>query len=233
MAFILLLSGVSPFSPVFQMDFRDFRVQALHELILWLYLGALIGFSGLACGFVSRRSGVSNARFAAPLCGFHWSISGQTFLFFDFHGTAAHSQYHHPLIIQIASITGVYGVSLLIVMVNSAIAAISYPFIMRREKTRQLFSRIPLKRGKLALVVTATSRTALALFYGHIVISRPIVGERVKVSVLQGNVSQTTKWDQKYKKFRMQTYADLTRESSKNGPALIIWPESATPNSTH
>ena len=41
-------------------------------------------------------------------------------------GLLAHSQYQHPLVIQVASVAGVYGVSFLVVAVNAALAALIY-----------------------------------------------------------------------------------------------------------
>jgi len=81
----------------------------------------------------------------------------------------------------------------------------------------------------MALVVTAVLLTSMTLLYGHMILSKPIVGEKVRVSVVQGNIDQSNKWNPKYEKFIMQTYADLTREAVEDGPALIIWPETATP----
>jgi apolipoprotein N-acyltransferase len=67
------------------------------------------------------------------------------------------------------------------------------------------------------------------LSYGFFRILNPISGEEIKVSLIQGNIEQSKKWDAKYASFIMQTYADLSQKASKENPMLIIWPETATP----
>jgi len=127
-------------------------------------------------------------------------------------------------------------------MVNSAIAGMIYPSISRwdsqnlpspgerksilpRQRGRSLF----VNRGRMALIITAALLTTLTLLYGYVVISQPITGNRTKISLVQGNIEQVKKWDRRYAREVMQTYADLTEEASKDRPALIIWPETATP----
>jgi apolipoprotein N-acyltransferase len=53
----------------------------------------------------------------------------------------------------------------------------------------------------------------------------------MKLSVVQGNIEQTKKWDPRYAKEIMQTYSELTLKASREQPALIVWPETATPGS--
>ena len=69
----------------------------------------------------------------------------------------------------------------------------------------------------------------LSLLYGRGVMSRPIAGEGLKVTVVQGNIPQSMKWDRRHATYIMQTYTELTAEASREKPDLIVWPESATP----
>jgi apolipoprotein N-acyltransferase len=78
-------------------------------------------------------------------------------------------------------------------------------------------------------VVITSLLFVLVLVYGQLTISKPITGDRVKISLVQGNIPQERKWDRKFAREIMQTYAELTEEASKDQPALIIWPETATP----
>jgi len=144
-------------------------------------------------------------------------------------GLLAHSQYQYLPVIQVASLSGAYGISFLIVMVNSAITAIVYPVFWRLGKTHLGSNRLPSNKGKMVLAITASLLMGLVLFHGHIKVSKPIVGQGIKVSVVQGNIEQPKKWDPKYARFIMQTYAELTQKGSEEQPALIIWPETATP----
>jgi apolipoprotein N-acyltransferase len=68
-----------------------------------------------------------------------------------------------------------------------------------------------------------------ALAYGYAALSEPLEGEVIKISVVQGNIEQIKKWDTKYARSIMRTYADLTEEASREEPDLIVWPEAATP----
>jgi apolipoprotein N-acyltransferase len=52
------------------------------------------------------------------------------------------------------------------------------------------------------------------------------VGEPIRVTLIQGNVPQTTKWDPEQIRHRLQTYAELTRQHLDSSD-LIIWPENA------
>jgi len=123
------------------------------------------------------------------------------------------------MIIQIASLTGTYGISFLIVLANAALATL----FMERLKS-------PLPYRKPFLVITASS-IILTLLYGYRSISQPLVGKGMKLSVVQGNIEQARKWDPTYANEIMQIYSELTLKASREQPALIIWPETATPGS--
>jgi len=130
--------------------------------------------------------------------GFPWSLLG-------------YSQYRALSVVQIADITGVYGVSFLIVLVNAALAE----FIMDRKK-------------HLGLIVT-TIVAAIVLGYGFVKLGTPEGPDRITISVVQGNIEQFSKWDPAYRAKTSEVYARLTREALKERPDLVIWPETATP----
>jgi len=228
--FLSLISGMLFFIGIFHWILRVPGYTLLHHSILALYLGSYFGFFGLIFTFISKRLDTVPALFAAPLIwvSLEYIRSNLSFLALPW-GLLAHSQYQYLSIIQIASVAGTYSISFLIVMVNSALAAIIYSFLFRSEKQKSPFPKLPSKKGKMAIVSSATLFTALALLYGHLTISKPIAGDKIKISVVQGNIEQVKKWDKKYASDIMQIYTDLTQEVSKDQPALIIWPETATP----
>ncbi len=50
------------------------------------------------------------------------------------------------------------------------------------------------------------------------------------VSVAQGNIDQSQKWDPAFQEETVRRYVDLSRsEASRNKPALIVWPETSMP----
>jgi len=142
--------------------------------------------------------------------GFGWLLLG-------------YSQYKDILFIQIADIAGVYGVSFLIIMVNIAI----YQFIKNiANKTCTLTAnRYPL---------TAILLLSLVVSYGYFRVTETPSGRRVKIAVIQGNISQEKKWDSAHKNNIFKQYSELTseayiKEAYKDKPDLIIWPETAFP----
>ena len=130
--------------------------------------------------------------------GFPWSLLG-------------YSQYLALPVIQIADITGVYGVSFLIVLINAALAE----FIMNRKSYF----------GLLAALVTLM----LVLGYGFVELRTPEQRSGMKVSVVQGNIEQDKKWDTAYQAETLAVYLRLTREALTEQPDLVIWPETAVP----
>lgn len=132
------------------------------------------------------------------LSGFPWSLLG-------------YSQYLRPSVIQIADITGVYGVSFLIVLVNASIAQVLFD------------------RRHYHAVVAALIMVALVVIYGQAELKRPEGTSKMHVSVIQGNIEQDKKWDPAYQAEVISIYRRLTVSALMDGPDLIIWPETATP----
>ena len=130
--------------------------------------------------------------------GFPWALLG-------------YSQYAVLPVIQVADITGVYGVSFLIVFFNSALAA----FLNDRKQLLPLASALLL--------------TAIALGYGWLRLAGPTQGPGIRISVIQGNIEQDKKWDPAYQRKTFAVYQRLTREALREHPDLVIWPETATP----
>ncbi len=134
--------------------------------------------------------------------GFPWGLLGYT-------------QYKNPVLIQIADITGAYGVSFLIVMANFAV----YSWIASYKESRG--SRF---QALAFLIVFIT-----VILYGCFVLKKDSIETGLKLSVVQGNIEQAKKWDPFYKDYIMDRYEGLTREAAKDEPGLIIWPETSVP----
>ena len=203
-----------------------------HYGVMVVYMGTYFGFFGLIFCFVTRKWGLSTSLMTAPFVwvSLEYIKSNMSFLALSW-ALLAHSQYRYTSIIQFASVTGAYGVSFLIVMVNMALAATILIFLLQREQIKQTTLKPPSSRVTISLMLACAVLIGLAWYHGQMTITRPISGKGIKVAIVQGNIEQTKKWDRKYAKFIMQTYADLTKEAAKNDPELIIWPETATPRS--
>ena len=122
-----------------------------------------------------------------------------------------HSQYLAHPIIQISAFTGVYGVSFLILMVNVAISDVIYD----RPKAFK-----PIIATVIVLVIS--------LVYGLSVITKEQGRDTIKITGIQGNISQREKWKRKFRKRNFEKYERLSKKALKSGnTSLIVWPESA------
>lgn len=140
------------------------------------------------------------------LTGFPWGVAGAT-------------QYTAITLIQICEFTGVYGISFLIVMVNVAL----YLFICGLREGKGLL------RSTVPLIVPAAVLLAV-LGYGKRVLSLPQEsGPSLKVTLVQGNIEQHFKWDPAEKPIIIEQYRRLTMEALRDGPELLVWPETALP----
>ena len=144
------------------------------------------------------------------LSGFPWSSLG-------------YSQYKFLPFIQIADITGIYGISFLIVAVNGAIADIL--LLKRRHDERPLYSFLPTFSGFVIISLALISTLAYGLF--RLNQQRP--GSDITVAVAQGNIEQDKKWDPSYQKMVLDTYKEISLSVAGNKPDLIIWPETSAP----
>jgi len=124
----------------------------------------------------------------------------------------------HPLLLQVADLTGVYGLSFLVVLINLGLGRSLWP--PRTWRTRRL-RHLPV----LALVL------ACWLGYGHfrLVALQKLEDQspKIKVAVVQGSIAQGEKWKKEMVTATLERYAELTRQVK--GAQLIVWPETAAP----
>ncbi len=135
----------------------------------------------------------------------------------------AYSQSGFLHLIQIADVTGVYGVSFIIVAVNGLIADI---FISRsRRMEMPLFTLAPTMAGYAmvsALVITS-------LVYGGHRLGQNRVGKLTRASIIQGNIEQDVKWNPLYQRMVINSYRDMTKKAMDDSPDIVVWPESSMP----
>jgi apolipoprotein N-acyltransferase len=121
-------------------------------------------------------------------------------------------------IIQIAEITGIYGISALVVLANVAI----YDLISRGRRPRAL---------AYEACAVAAVLTAVILFGMERVRALNAVRpeNRIKVAMVQGNIPQNVKWNPKAAPGNFKVYEAATRAAAREHPDLVIWPETADP----
>jgi len=140
------------------------------------------------------------------LTGFPWTMLG-------------HSQYRTLPLIQIADITGVYGITLLIVLANA---------VFHRVVRAQFGSSIPYPAKSALILFVALIGT---LYYGFYRLNATGTEnlKPLRVALIQGNIPQDVKWSPAFRDETLTIYERLTREAGKSGIDLIVWPESAIP----
>ena len=202
----------------------------LHHALLAIYLGSYIGLFGLSYSLILKRLGITAGLAASP---FIWTSleylrSTASFLALPW-GLLAHSQYQYPMIIQISSVLGLWGVSFLIVGANAGMTSLLISMRPGNPKPSLLNLRLSYSKSALLIFVVAVFSVSATLVYGLWRTTRPIEGQPIRISIVQGNIEQKKKWDPKYARDIMQRYGDLTIEASQMRPELIVWPETATP----
>jgi apolipoprotein N-acyltransferase len=227
---LFYLSGMIFFALTFRWILDVPNYSFLHHAILFFYLALYFGLFGLAFSFISKRVGLVSALFSAPFLwvSFEYLRSNMGFMA---HPAAllGHSQYAYPAVIQIAAFAGVFGVSFLVMMGNVGVAAGILYFAKRGKWFMSPFMPSSSNRGIAAVVITSFALVILALLYGKVTLSKPFPGKEIHVALIQGNIDQDKKWNPKYAKSIMEIYAGLTADAAETGPAIIIWPEAATP----
>lgn len=183
--------------------------------LLAAYLALYPALAAVLIGRAIRRFGTAGIWFAPLLWvatewlrgwvggGFPWALLGT-------------SQAGVTPIIQLASVTGVFGVSLLVALVSAAAAA----FVLTRDR-RHIAGGISV----LGLVVVVAALGTWRVAGGALVTQGPVL----KVGLLQGNVAQDQKWDPAFRTIILERYLELSRRVISLGARLVVWPEASTP----
>lgn len=154
---------------------------------------------------------------AHALTGFPWGILG-------------YSQYSNTTLVQLADLTGVLGISFLLVLCNFLVARIWIYFRSRSIPGQRKSGK---DRTMLAVFCYTLLIMGAALAYGRARIqaidSLIQTAPKPEISVIQGNITQDLKWDEACKDVTIKKYGSLSLEAAQKNPDLIIWPETALP----
>ncbi len=188
-------------------------------LLFVVYLGLYVAVFASLFAFLRRQTAFPSV-VSAPalwvslellrtyaLSGFPWAALG-------------YSQYLSLPVIQIADLTGVYGVSFLIVMVNIAIMRGT---VILRDRNFHW----PTWRPALAAFLLVS----LNMTYGAWRLSEDRASEppTFRVGVVQANIPQDVKWDARFRQETINRYERLTHELDSQSVGLVVWPEAAVP----
>lgn len=201
----VVYGGVPPVGALASM-FLLVAVCALYPAIFGLAMALATG-SGRGWGMVSAAPCIwvtqEYVLSMFPLGGFPWQLLG-------------YSQVPFLPAIQIADITGIYGVSFMVVMVNACfIRLLKRPLGWHQE------------------VIAVGIILALCLGYGVVQLQRfpsdeSSAPQKVRTLMVQGNIDQGVKWDERFRLQTMEIYRDMSLKNGKEAD-LIIWPETALP----
>ena len=145
-------------------------------------------------------------------------------------GILGYSQYAVLPVAQVSALTGVYGVSFLIVAVNALVVDI-LPVLVPLSNWQDLWGRLA-RRGRMLswrLVVIGVVLVAALFPYGLFAFREEAPWPTVTVAVVQGKVSVKDWTHARSKDALFQRYAGLSLRAAESQPALIIWPSSSLP----
>jgi len=124
-----------------------------------------------------------------------------------------YTQTHFLPLLQYADVTGVYGVSFWVAVINICL----FIFGKRTEKRRLI-----------ALVTLALFAVPGIFGWAKMQLLKPSE-ESTRIALIQGNVSVHEKWQGQYKLNNFQRYKSLSKTALAQEPNLIVWPETALP----
>jgi len=130
------------------------------------------------------------------------------------------SQYRMLPIIQIASVTGIYGVSFLAIWFS--LSAVSAGLVVVRQPTsRSLW---------IAEIILPITVVAVIFNVGFRQLKESPNGSRtIKVTFIQPSIPQTLIWDPTKNDERFRDLIALTTQALTNRTDLMLWPEAAVP----
>jgi apolipoprotein N-acyltransferase len=140
------------------------------------------------------------------LSGFPWNFLGV-------------SQYRLLPVIQIASFTGVYGVTFLVVWFSVAIGS-AMLVLARKPSVRGVWADAALPLLALAGIVPFGMGKCLSV---------PSATRSLKIALVQPSIPQTLIFDPSADAQRFQDVIDLSKKALETKPDILAWPESAIP----
>ncbi len=143
---------------------------------------------------------------------------------------------HHQStgLMALAPVTGVWGLSLITVLANSAghyILGRWFPGWAGQESI--IPKTIPLRKftikGRLLAWGLLLVLISGGVVYEKVKLRRHPGSAPVTVAALQGNIDQDQVWDQEYQRTTLDRYHELINQAADQGARIVIWPETAFP----
>jgi apolipoprotein N-acyltransferase len=174
------------------------------------YLGAFVALFALLYQWISAGRGPAVEVWTAPVVwtaleylrsigvfGFPWALLGLT-------------QHAYLPVLQAARYTGVFGVSFVLVLASSTIAAL-------------------LRSRRLLPALLPAVLVAGVIGWGNVAAQRRVPGAVLPVAAVQPNVNPRQKFDPLLASAHMRTLRSLVLQAGRRGAHLIVLPETAIP----
>ncbi len=198
-------------------------------VVSWLILSLLVAYLSLYLGLFAylinrfSKGHPVNIFLLAPVTwtALEYLRSTHSIYGFSWQGLG-YSQFQSLPVIQMASITGVYGITALIVLVNAGLFVLIHP----------AFGKYPAWQNFRKRIAVSTLLFLLACVgYGKWTLSQvPVYGiPPVQVALIQGNIPQELKWNPAYRNEVLDRYRNLSFKAAVFKPDLMVWPEAVTP----
>ncbi len=188
----------------------------LFSFMLYAYLAIYFSAFSMAVSWFRQHLSETRALTAAPfiwvtleyirtyaLTGLPWNL-------------LANSQYRHPVFLQICSVTGIYGLSFMMVALSSIL----------------VYMCIPVSgKSKLTAGVIFTACFTAILIWSFFRLENPPFEEKGKIrtGVIQGNVPQGLKMSGMNERDILEDHLALSLEAAAKDAELIVWSESTVP----
>jgi apolipoprotein N-acyltransferase len=190
-------------------------VAAFVALLLVLYMALYVALTGGVTGRLVRRFGWAGLPMGAAAWVSFEYLRGHAFGGFPWVPLGNTMVTLLP-VAQLASVGGVYALSLLVALLNAGFAV---ALVTPRSVGRQV--------AGATLVMLA----GVAVWGGQRLAANTLVagGTPVQVGLVQGNIAQVDKWNPARASDILDRYLTLTHQAVERGAAFVVWPESATP----
>ncbi len=155
-------------------------------------------------------------------------------------GSMGYTQWNNLPAIQIASITGVHGVSFIVVLLNATIVDVIRSHLTSKDQPNDQTTSAETSQKKSVSRFTFhvshfTSSHLIpivlviaCLAYGAHTLSKPVdATSDFKIALIPGNVPQIEKWDPAYLPQIFERYMNLVKAADAEEPDLIVLPETA------
>jgi apolipoprotein N-acyltransferase len=140
--------------------------------------------------------------------GFPWNLLGS-------------SQYQMTPLIQIASITGIYGVSFLVIWVSLSLMSAALMVVFRPTMRSVWIGEIILPFAVVTVLFSLGLRQ---------IRQAPAPSRTLKAILIQPSIPQTLIWDTSRDLERFRELIRLSEQALTNQTDLLIWPEAAVPS---